>query len=293
MIDDLAREGPCIFVLTGGDPFMRPDLFELVSYAADRGLHVAVSPSGTGRLRKEALTRLVDSGCTRISLSVDGPDAAVHDAFRGVKGTFERTMTAAKHAREVGIRLQINTTIAKHNQHRLREMAHVVAEMDADVWTAFFLVPTGRASIDACLDDEATERAFETLLNLYRDGVPFAIKTTEAPHFRRYVAQHAGKTREYGDSAIGDGKGFLFVSHTGAICPSGFLEIECGNVKTHNLLDVYRNDPTFQRLRDPDRLNGKCGICNFRFLCGGSRARAYGYSRDPFGPEPSCAYVPA
>lgn len=228
-----------------------------------------------------------------MSLSIDGPNAEIHDAFRGVKGTFDRTMAAAHHARNAGIRLQINTSIAKHNQHSFREMPRVVEAAGADVWTAFFLVPTGRAKIGDCLDADATERAFETLFGIWRNKPAFAIKTTEAPHFRRYMQQHWGTTADYAEPAVGDGKGFLFISHKGDICPSGFLEMSCGNVRTDDALEVYRNDPTFQRLRDPDRFNGKCGICTYRYLCGGSRARAYGYTRDPFGPDPSCAYLPA
>lgn len=299
-IDALARGGPCVFVLTGGDPFMRPDLFEIVAYAAARDLHVAVSPSGTGRLRPEALAKLYDAGCKRISLSIDGPTAQTHDAFRGVKGTFDRTVAAAHNARKAGIAVQVNTTIARHNHNQLRDMPAVLEEIDADVWTAFFLVPTGRAKIEDGLDDEATERAFGVLFDIWKSKPPFAIRTTEAPHFRRYVAQHiayipAGErpvdAAYYRAPAIGDGKGFAFVSHVGDICPSGFLELTCGNVREDDLLEVYRTDPTFQRLRDPDLFNGKCGVCTYRYLCGGSRARAYGYTRDPFGPDPSCTYA--
>ena len=299
LVDDVAAQGRCIFILTGGDPFMRPDLFEISAYAASRDLSVAVSPSGTGRVTKATLERLAASGCKSISLSIDGPDAQVHDAFRGVKGTFDRTVGAAALARDAGISLQVNTTIARHNHTRIKEMAALVEKMDAAVWTAFFLVPTGRAHRDDCLDAAGFEVAFADLFEVWKTS-PFMVKTTEAPHFRRYVAQHLPdvpleerpKNHEYYSvPAIGDGKGFVFISHTGDVCPSGFLEIACGNVRQDNVLEIYRKDPTFQRLRDVSRTNGKCGFCDYGELCGGSRARAYGFSGDPFGPEPSCAYL--
>jgi radical SAM protein len=299
LVDAIAAEGRCIFILTGGDPFMRPDIFEIVGYAASKELSVAVSPSGTGRLTKVSLERLAEAGCRRMSLSIDGPTAEVHDAFRGVKGTFERTMTAAAHARAAGIDLQINTTIARHNNTMIQQMPAVIERMDAAVWTAFFLVPTGRAQLADCLDADGFERVFAELFEIWKTDPPFMIKTTEGPHYRRYVAQHLAEIAPermprhadyYRMPAIGDGKGFVFVSHVGDICPSGFLEIPAGNVRRDSLIDVYRNDPMFVRLRDADRTNGKCGLCDYRRLCGGSRARAYGFSGDPFGPEPCCSY---
>ncbi len=298
LVDQVAAYGRPIFILTGGDPFMRPDLFEIVEYAAKLGLPIAVSPSGTGRLTKPALERLAAAGCRRMSLSIDGPDAESHDAFRGVKGAFDRTLAAAAHAREAGIGLQINTTIARHNNTRIKEIAALIERIGASVWTAFFLVPTGRAHREDCLDAAGFEAVFAELFDVWKTA-PFMVKTTEGPHFRRYVAQHIGTlpfeqqgrmAEQFRYPSIGDGKGFVFVSHTGEICPSGFLPIVAGNVRHDSLIDVYRSDPTFQRLRDPDRTEGKCGLCDFRQLCGGSRARAYGFTGDPFAAEPCCGY---
>jgi radical SAM protein len=298
LIDDVVALGGPIFILTGGDPFMRPDLFEIVAYAAKRNLRVAVSPSGTARLTPGALEKLAAAGCERMSLSIDGPDAATHDAFRGVNGAFERTIAAAGHARAAGIGLQINTTIARHNHTRINDIAALVGRVDAAVWSAFFLVPTGRAQVADCLDADGFEAAFADLYAVWLRA-PFMVTTTEAPHFRRFVTQHLSamplaerpqKADHFRFPAIGDGKGFVFVSHTGDICPSGFLPIVAGNVRQEELLDVYRNDPAFIRLRDPDRTEGKCGKCDYRFMCGGSRARAYGFSGDPFGSEPCCSY---
>ena len=287
LIDQIAEIRPPVFVLTGGDPLMRPDLAEIVRYAAERGLRVAISPSGTGRLTARALAELSAAGCRRLSLSIDGPDAETHDAFRGVQGTFARTLRAAEEAVEIGIELQINTTIARHNQDKIPEMAALVAHTGAKVWTAFFLVPTGRAQIEECLGAAEHEAAFAELFEISQRA-DFAVKTTEAPHFRRYVAQRVGSD---GRPGIGDGRGFVFISHVGEIQPSGFLPITAGNVRTDRLLDVYRNDPVMRRLRDPDGFGGKCGTCEFRTLCGGSRARAYGFTGDPFAAEPCCVYT--
>ena len=298
LVDEVAAYGRPIFILTGGDPFLRPDVFEIVSYAAHRELRVALSPSGTSRLTKAALGRVAAAGCRRMSLSIDGPDAQTHDAFRGVQGTFEQTLAAAAHAREAGIELQITTTVARHNHTRLREIAALIPQLDASVWTAFFLVPTDRPQIEDCLDAAGFEAAFAELFDIWKDA-PFIVTTTEAPHFRRFVAQQAAllppdqrpsKADHVRFPAIGDGKGFVFVSHTGDIFPGGFLPLLAGNVREQRLIEVYRNDPTFARLRDPDRTNGKCGRCDFRQMCGGSRARAYGFSGNPFDSEPCCSY---
>lgn len=297
-IDEIAAYGRPIFILTGGDPFMRPDIFEIVRHAVANGLPIAVSPSGTGRLSSFALHELAEAGCHRISLSLDGSDAATHDAFRGVGGVFERTIQAAARAHEAGIGVQINTTIGRHNAHQLPALAELVASIDASIWSAFFLVPTGRAQREDCLSADEFETAFGELYNVMKTA-PYLVKTTEAPHFRRYVAQQLARLprderpprgEQLVFPAIGDGKGFVFVSHTGEIAPSGFLPIVTGNVRDDSLLDVYRNDPMFQRLRDPDRTNGKCGTCDFRTICGGSRARAYSFTGDPFGSDPCCAY---
>jgi radical SAM protein len=298
LVDEVAAYGRPIFVLTGGDPFMRSDVFEIVSYAAQRGLRVAISPSGTAHLTKAALERVAAAGCRRMSLSIDGPDAETHDAFRGVKGTFERTVTAAAHARAAGIELQITTTIARRNHTRLKEIAALIPHLDASVWTAFFFVPTNPAEIEDCLDGACFEAAFAELFEIWKDA-PFIVTTTEAPHFRRFVSQQVAllpaeqrpsKADHVRFPAIGDGKGFVFVSHAGDIFPGGFLPLVAGNVREQRLIEVYRNDPTFVHLRDPDRTSGKCGRCDFRQMCGGSRARAYGFSGDPFESEPCCTY---
>ncbi len=302
LVDDVVACGEPIFILTGGDPLMRPDIFEIVEYGTERGLRMAVSPSGTGRLTRAALEKLYAAGCRRISLSIDGPDAATHDAFRGVKGAFLRTVNAAHDAKEIGLELQVNTTIGKHNNTRIPEMAALMPDLGARMWSAFFLVPTGRAHQEDCLDAPEVEAAFGELFKVWLDA-PFDVKTTEAPHYRRFVLQQlamlppekqpkkANPTLRF--PAIGDGRGFVFISHLGEIEPSGFLPFTVGNVRTNSLIDVYRNHPIMQRLRDASSFSGKCGVCDYNGLCGGSRARAYAYTGDPFASEPSCPYIPS
>jgi radical SAM protein len=299
LIDEVAAWGKAIFVFTGGDPLMRPDIYELAAYATSRGLRTAISPSATGRLTPKALANLAEAGCSRISLSIDGPDAKTHDAFRGVRGTFERTLKSALAAVQAGLELQINTTISRHNNTQIREMGQLVAGLGATMWSVFFLVPTGRAQAEQALNAFETEAAFAVLYDV-RQHSPFDVKTTEAPHYRRFAAQRLAaldpgqkppKSSALRFPAIGDGKGFVFVSHIGEIQPSGFLPLTCGNVRTESLLAVYRDHRFMRRLRNPDSFVGKCGRCDYRFLCGGSRARAYAVLSDPFGSDPSCSYV--
>jgi radical SAM protein len=301
LIDEVADWGKAIFILTGGDPLMRADIYEIAAYAAGRGLRVAISPSVTGRLTAKSIAGLAEAGCKRISLSLDGPDAKSHDAFRGVRGVFERTLKSALGAVQAGMELQINTTIARHNHEHIRDMADLVESLGATMWSLFFLVPTGRARRDQALDALETEAAFATLYDVWTRSA-FDIKTTEAPHYRRFVAQQlaasaVGARPRKSESqglrfpAIADGKGFVFVSHIGDIQPSGFLPLTCGNVRTDSFLFVYRNHHLMRRLRNPDTFVGKCGSCDFRLLCGGSRARAYTVDGNPFASDPSCSYV--
>lgn len=288
LVDELAAWGKAIFILTGGDPLMRPDVFEIARYATNRGVHVAASPSATGRLTARSLAQLAAAGCTHVSLSLDGSNARAHDAFRGVLGAFERTLKCALAATQAGLHLQINTTISRHNYEDVKEIGDLVSSLGAKVWSVFFLVPVGRAQRAQSLDAIETEGVFGELYEIGKQA-PFAIKTTEAPHYRRFVAQRDGMPERA--EGIGDGKGFVFISHVGEIQPSGFLPLTCGNVRTDSLLDVYRNDLVMQRLRKPETFVGKCGSCDFQRLCGGSRARAAAFTGDPFASEPTCSYV--
>jgi radical SAM protein with 4Fe4S-binding SPASM domain len=293
LVDQVARCNGPIFVLTGGDPLMRDDIYKIAEYATNKGLRVAVSPSATGRLRPEALEALSRAGCKRVSLSIDAPTAELHDAFRGVKGSFARTLDGARAARKAGLQLQINTTVSHYNHTMLDDFVPLLEPLDVALWSFFFIVPVGRAQMADVLTAEETEAAFGDIYRISQ-RVPFPIKTTEAPHYRRYAMQKAAAApRGLTYPSIGDGKGFVFISHTGEICPSGFLPYVVGNVREDRLLDVYRNHPIMQRMRAPETFGGKCGVCEFRELCGGSRSRAYTMTGDAFASEPTCAYVPA
>jgi AdoMet-dependent heme synthase len=300
LVDGVDALDKPLFILTGGDPMMRDDIYEIIEYGCALGLPVSISPSATGRLTDGALAKLAGAGVRRLSLSLDAPSAAEHDAFRGVRGSYDRTVRAARVAREHGMSVQINTTLSRLNLDQIEEFGELLAAWGIAMWSVFFVLPIGRASADLCLSAEETEAAFARLAAVAKT-VPFAVKTTEAPHYRRYLAQHGAGAPDRPPSAgapaaprfpgIGDGRGFVFVSHLGDVYPSGFLPLRIGNVREKSLRELYRYDPIMQRLRRPDTFGGKCGLCDFQRSCGGSRSRAYLTSGDPFASDPSCSYV--
>ena len=292
-IDQVQRAGPRIFILTGGDPVFRPALAHLIRYASERGLHVALSPSATPRFLKSDLAALKSAGLKRMSLSLDGATQESHDAFRGVRGAWGWTMYGIELARQHGIGLQINTTFTRQNLGEFDQFAELLKEIQPEVWSVFQLVPTGRAQPEDLLTASEMELLFERLAD-YAQEVDFSIKTTEGMHYRRVAWQRWQRRggKQPFSASISDGKGFVFVSHTGEVFPSGFLPIEAGNVRKDELIDVYRHSPLFQKLRDPDQLKGKCRRCEFKSLCGGSRARAWALCGDEMAAEPLCVYQP-
>jgi radical SAM protein len=301
LIDQIAAFGKPhpLFVLTGFDPMWRRDLAELVGYASAAGLTVALTPSGTAAATRKRLEELKAAGLSRVAVSLDGPDAATHDAFRRVRGSFMYTMKIIESVVELGLPLQINTTVSRMTLPTLRAMADRVGQFPLTLWAVFFLIQTGRgASLDQISADEC-EQVLTWLDDLSRRE-PFGIKTTEAPHFRRVVTRAArGSVNVFkrpqlrAPRAVNDGNGFVFIDHVGQICPSGFLPMPRGNVRDGGLVDVYRNDEVFVRLRDADALNGPCGDCEFRTICGGSRSRAFAMTGDAFASDPLCVLVGA
>ncbi len=295
LVEQIAQLAPPMLVLTGGDPMMRRDIFDIITRAAERGLRVALSPAATPRLLHTDFRRLREAGVVSMSLSLDGATRSSHDAFRGVPHTFERTMEAARMAKEAGIQLQINTTITRSTLPELDAFADILRQIRPDVWSVFLLVPTGRATLEELPEAAALEQLWARLLEL-RAELPFAIKTTEGHHYRRALLQaaRAGQgTAPRHMVPTRDGKGVVFISHVGEIQPSGFLPLTAGNVRTDDLAAIYRTHPLFVRLRDDDALGGKCGHCEYRRLCGGSRSRAYGTCGDYMAAEPLCNYMPA
>jgi radical SAM protein len=316
LIDQIATfPRPPVLIFTGGDPFKRADISELVAHGVRRGLSTALTPSATPLVTAPALLRLREAGLGRLALSLDGADARTHDTFRGVLGSYRRTLEIFQDARAVGHSLQVNTTITRRNIDQIDDMAELMQQLGITLWSVFFLVPVGRGLAEERIHAEDYEYAFERLLEHSRTR-PYGIKTTEAPHYRRFAMQHGGDSRHQppppvhpGAGAqpngaappapitraplgVGDGKGVFFVSHTGAVYPSGFMPILCGRFPADSVVDVYQNHPMFRALRDPDQLHGKCGMCEYRTICGGSRARAYAVTRDPLGAEPDCIHIP-
>jgi len=280
-----------LVVLSGGDPLKRDDAVELVEYGDEIGLRVTMTPSGTRSLTTENVERLADAGLRRMALSIDGASKETHDEFRGEEGSFEETLRAAEDAREAGLPLQVNTTVCAEIVDELPGIAELVEELDAVLWSVFFLVPVGRGAFLEQITPERAERVTEWLHEV-SDKRSFAVKTTEAPHYRRVGAQRDGGKGTSRRGGVTAGDGFAFVSHTGELYPSGFLPLSAGNVREESVVELYRNVELFERLRDKDALKGKCGACEYRAVCGGSRSRAYAKTGDPLGSDPLCAYVP-
>lgn len=284
LIGQAAALGTRVFVVTGGDPLARPDVYDLLRAAAATPMHVGFSPSVTARLTADRLAAAVDAGAGTVHLSLDGGCAETHDGFRGVRGSFRRTLAAIDAAHALPVRLQVATTVSRRTVDDLPAIAELLAGR-VDSWTLFFLVPTGRADAADRLAPQEQERVLEWLSGL--EAPP--VRTVEAPAFRRVLAQRGRPT----GPAITDGSGFCFVSHTGDVSPSGFLPLVAGNVREATLAELYRGAPVFRALRDPSRRGGKCGRCEFLSICGGSRAHAFAATGDPLAADPTCPYVPA
>ncbi len=296
---------PPMMVFTGGDPLKRADLFELIRHAVGRGLQVALTPSATPLATIEAFEKARDAGVRRLGISLDGADAAVHDSFRGWEGSFHRTMEMLANARKLGMAVQVNTSITRRNVHQIDAIAELLAKQGIAMWSVFFLVPVGRGVEEERIKPQEYETVFERLWH-HANHQPYGVKTTEAPHYRRFVLERGGDPlagpKGEANSAIrrghraplgvGDGKGVMFVGHTGEIYPAGFLPLLCGRFPEASVVDTYQNHPTFRALRNPDGFKGRCGYCEYRQVCGGSRARAYAVTGDPLETEPDCVYIP-
>jgi radical SAM protein len=305
LIDQIAAMDKPLLVFTGGDPLEREDLFDFIAYGKAKGLEVAMTPSATPRVTKEALARAQACGLSRCAFSLDGSTPEIHDRFRGTRGSYELTVGALRALREIGMPIQVNTTVSRYNVDDLGRIADLVESFGAVLWSVFFLVPTGRGRAQDMVDAETAERIMEWLYEQAQVRL-FDIKTTAAPHYRRVVIQHRQAGGPTGPQSgfllehqalrsargVNDGNGFVFISHIGDVYPSGFLPVSAGNVRTTPLAELYRNSPLFQELRNPAMLKGKCGVCEFRGVCGGSRARAYGVTGDYLASDPLCAYIP-
>ncbi|HXE91701.1 MAG TPA: TIGR04053 family radical SAM/SPASM domain-containing protein [Terriglobales bacterium] len=308
LIDQVAAWEVPVFVLTGGDPLKRPDIYDIVEYSAERGVRASLTPSATPLLTREAIEELKRRGLARLAVSLDASTPEIHDAFRGVPGAWERALSAVRWASDCHLPLQINTTVTRRNLDDLDNMVALLDRLHIVLWSVFFLVPTGRGQLEDMISPDEAEQVFRKLWSYESSGrTRFHIKTTEGMHYRRFVLQQKAAARANGEGSVNgaifeeiararqgvnDAKGFMFVSHVGEVYPSGFLPLSAGNIRTQPLAEIYQRSPLFLSLRDPRNLKGKCGLCEFNDICGGSRARAYATSRDVFAEEPCCAYLP-
>ncbi len=311
LIEEVNSMGTPIMVLTGGDPIKREDIFDLIQHGMELGMRMATIPAATKSLNFDLVKRLKESGLAQMALSLDGPNATIHDSFRGVPGSFDLPLKGAEYAHSVDLPLQINTVFSDYNFENFYDIAKLVRDLDVVFWEVFFLVPIGRGKVLKQMTALQYEKMFEKLYGFSKE-VDFIVKITEAPHYRRYViSQEMNKnnsdvelpgrlTRDFGPGnsigrspkGVNAGNGFVFISHTGEIYPSGFLPVSTGNVRSDSLAEVYREHPLFHLLRNPDKLLGKCGICKYRNVCGGSRSRAYAMTGNVMASEPYCAYHP-
>ncbi|WNF39050.1 TIGR04053 family radical SAM/SPASM domain-containing protein [Bacillaceae bacterium IKA-2] len=314
LIDQIYDMDNPMLVFTGGDCLLRKDIFDLAEYAVSKGMRVSMTPSATDNVTKEAMEKAKNVGLSRWGISLDGPTPEIHDHFRGTEGSFDLTVEKIKYLNELDMPLQINTVISRYNYDSLEKMAELVGELKAVMWYIFLLVPTGRGQMDACLTPVEHEKVFRWLYELGKTA-PYDIKTTAAQHYRRVVIQqkHREKLVEkedirYEDSitdtaylidglkrapkGVNDGNGFIFVSHTGDVMPSGLLPIVVGNIREKPLKEIYRESPVLKELRNPDLYKGKCGVCEYKFICGGSRSRTYAVTGDYLESEPFCVYIP-
>ncbi len=305
LVDQIASFADPILILTGGDPLMRDDVFDIAARGIEKGLRVVMSPNGT-LVTPEVARRMTEVGVGRISVSIDFPTAAEHDEFRGVSGAFDGAVRGIRNALAAGVEVQVNSTITKLNAHHLPALLALSEELGAVSFHPFMLVPTGRGKEleEQELPPEEYERALEWMFDAQQESALF-LKPTDVPHYWRVMRQRAkatGKKIEVHPHSHGGlhtltrgclaGLGFCFISHRGEVQPCGYFDKVAGDVRQTPFPEIWRTSPLFVELRDFDRLKGKCGVCEFKKVCGGCRARAYEATGDYMAEEPYCAYVP-
>jgi AdoMet-dependent heme synthase len=301
-LDDVKSFSNPIIILTGGEPMMRSDIYDIAEYGTKVGLRMVMAPCGL-LVTEELAKKIKSSGIMRVSLSIDGLTAESHNAFRRAKGAFEGVMKAIENFKKIGMDFQINTTITKHNVRDLPQLLEMVINLGAVAYHPFLLVPSGRAKDLA--DQEISPADYEKTLTWFyemRDKVPIQFKPTCAPHYYRILRQGEkakGKTvtpKSYGLDAMTKGcmggQSFAFVSHVGKVQICGFLEEEAGDIRKEPFSKIWHASRLFREMRELDRYHGKCGICEYKRYCGGCRARAFAVSGDYLAAEPFCTYEP-
>jgi heme b synthase len=302
LLDQIAATGTPIVILTGGEPLMRPDIFEVARYGTDKGLRMVMAPNGT-LITETIAEKMADAGIKRISISLDGPAKEIHDRFRGVDGAFDGALRGIGFAKDAGIEFQINTTITKANLDMIPQIQELAVKLGAVAHHIFLLVPTGRGKY--IIDQEISAEEYENTLNWFyeqKDKIPLQLKATCAPHYYRILRQRAKKEgksvsfKTHGLDAVTrgclGGTGFCFISHQGIVQPCGFLNLNCGDVTKTSFTDIWNHSEIFLSLRDFKQLKGKCGACEYKHVCGGCRARAYEATGDFLAEEPLCSYQP-
>ena len=302
LLDQIAELGSPIVILTGGEPLLRDDIYDIARYGTDKGLRMVMAPNGT-LITPEHARQMASSGIKRISVSLDGATKEKHDDFRGVPGAFEGALRGIELAKDAGIEFQINTTISKLNLDQIPQIQELAVKLGAVAHHIFLLVPTGRGKY--MIDQEINAREYEETLNWFydqRDKTPLQLKATCAPHYYRILRQRAreeGKKvtfESHGLDAVTrgclGGCGFCFISHRGVVQPCGFLQVDSGNVTQESFADIWRGSKVFLALRNYDDLKGKCGECEYKRVCGGCRARAFEATGDMMDEEPLCSYRP-
>lgn len=302
-IDALVETGNPILVLSGGEPLFRPDIFDIAKYAVNKGLTVALATNGT--LVDEAMAKkIVDAGVSRVSISIDGADAETHDNFRKLKGSFERAIEGFNHLKKLGMSMQINCTIAKHNSHQLHDLYNLALNLSAEAIHIFMLVPVG-CGVEIADDQMLEPERYEYILNEFYDlskEAKIQTKATCSPHYFRIMRQRAKEEgititpKTHGMAAMTKGclagTGVCFVSHKGEVFPCGYLPVNAGHVKKQPFKEIWKDSPVFMKLREPDLLGGKCGECEYKKVCEGCRARAFYETGDYMAEEPYCIYKP-
>ncbi|MFQ5695454.1 MAG: radical SAM protein [Terriglobia bacterium] len=331
VVDQIADYARPILILSGGEPLFRRDLYTIASHASQRGLLVALASNGT-LITPKVAARLRTSGIRRVAISLDGADAATHDSFRGLPGSFKDALRGLRAVQEVGLSTQINTTVTRRNVRQLPQILDLALRLGVDALHTFLLVPVG-CGVDIAEEQMVPGDEYEKVLHWFydreREGL-LELKATCAPHYyrvrkQRQVAERRAAASQAADShpgALGAelrppagqphaaaaksrhprmgavtkgclaGSGVCFISHRGQVFPCGYLPVKAGDLKQQSFAEVWEQSPVFQALRDPDHLKGKCGCCEFRKLCLGCRARAYAATGDFLAEEPFCVYEP-
>ncbi|GHT10763.1 radical SAM protein [Planctomycetales bacterium] len=296
---------------TGGDPLKRADIFTLIEFAVKQGLSVALTPSATPLATRKMFANAKNAGVQAFGISLDAPCSEIHDAFRGFAGSFAKTQEMLEIAKELHVPVQVNTSITRRNVHLIDDIAEYLACFGGVMmWSVFFLIPVGRGLEEQRITPQEYEDVFAKLWH-HAQTKPFAVKTTEAPHYRRFVLRLGGnpldiprpfrsvtddnisppdKVRHRAPLGVTDGRGIMFVANNGKIFPAGFLPVECGQFPNDSVVDVYQHHPVFKNLQNPDNYKGRCGQCEYRYVCGGSRSRAFAVTGDYLESEPDCIY---